>query len=468
MRLADGQEFVGPVWPGASVFPEFTAAKSRSWWGSLYKDFVDAGVAGFWNDMNEPSVFVPSKTMPPEARHRIASDDFAARTATHAEIHNVFGMLNTRATYEGLLKLKPDERPFVMTRATYAGGQRYAVTWTGDTSSTWAQLKLSIHQTINLGLSGFGYTANDIGGFGGGASPELLTRWYQIGAWMPVFRNHAANTAPRAEPWVDGPEHLALRRTAIEERYRLMPYIYAVAERNARVGDPIVRPVFYDHPALARAGCDQTMAFALGPDLLVAPAPTPESPRAYDVCLPDHGWYDYWSGKPVAEKSKPVVKPDDFFPPLDDIRTVEVPTLARLPVFIRPGAIIPRQAVVRNAAQAPVGPLELHVYPGPDCSGTVYADDGTSLAYTRGVFLRQQVRCAATAGGVAVTLDPAEGRYRPWWRTVKLVVHGWAPGGVAVTRGRVTLPAVTDARQQTASVILPYRPGAVTVRFAHQ
>ncbi len=464
VRDAAGQVVVGPLWPGPSVFPEFTAAKSRAWWGSLYKDFLDAGVAGFWNDMNEPALFVPSKTMTPDARHRIASDDFAPRTATHAEIHNVYGMLNTRATFEGLRRLRPDERPFVMTRATYAGGQRYAVTWTGDNSSTWEHLKMSVHQLINLGLSGFGYAAADIGGFTGGASPELLTRWYQIGAWTPVFRNHSAKDAPRAEPWVDGQEHLALRRAAIEERYRLLPYFYALADQNARAGDPIMRPVFYDHPALAGAWCDQSMAFAVGRDLIVAPAPTPESPQAYDVCLPEAGWYDYWTGARVVQKPRPAPSNSPFQQP-DDVRTVETPTLARLPVFVRPGAIIPKQAVVRNSAQVPDGPIELHVYPGGDCAGTIYADDGTSLAYTRGVFLRQQVRCAETADGVAVTLDAVQGRWRPWWRQVKLVVHGWAPGGVTVTRGRKTLPGVTDARQQTASVILPYRPNAVAVRF---
>lgn len=467
VRLANGEEFVGPVWPGPSVFPEFTAAKSRAWWGALYKEFVDAGVAGFWNDMNEPSVFVPIKTMPPEARHRIVSDDFAPRTATHAEIHNVFGQLNTRATFEGLTKLRPDERPFVMTRATYAGGQRYAATWTGDNSSSWEQLKLAIHQTLNLGLSGFGYTANDIGGFSGGASPELLTRWYQIGAWMPVFRNHAANTAPRSEPWVDGPEHLALRRAAIQERYRLMPYLYAVAEQNARTGDPIARPVFYDHPAITRSGCDGSMTFTLGRDLLVAPAPTPESPRAYDVCLPSHGWYDYWTGLPAVDKPKPVVKPGDFFPPPDDIRTVETPTLARLPVFVRPGAIVPKQALVANTMQVPEGPMELHVYPGPDCSGTLYADDGTTLGYTRGAFLRQAVRCEAGADGVTVTLDAAQGRYRPWWRAIAVVVHGWT-GAATATRGRAALAATTDAQAQTATVRMPYRAGATAVRFARR
>src|ERR1700733_10312568 len=145
LKRPDGALYVGQAWPGPSVFPDFTRRETRAWWGSLYRDFVAAGIAGFWNDMNEPSIFeTPTKTMPLDTQHRIAEPGFAPRTATHAEIHNVYGMLNSRATFEGQRQLAPNERPFVMTRASYAGGQRYAVTWTGDNSSTWNHLKLSI------------------------------------------------------------------------------------------------------------------------------------------------------------------------------------------------------------------------------------------------------------------------------------------------------------------------------------
>ena len=178
--------------PGPSVFPDFTRAATREWWGELYKDFIADGFSGFWNDMNEPAVFeTPTKTMPLDNLHRIESDDFAPRDATHAEIHNVYGMQNTRGTFEGMERLRPGVRPFVMTRASYAGGQRYAVTWTGDNSSTWDHLRLCVEQLINLGLSGFAYSGCDVGGFIGGASPELLTRWYEIAAFTPVFRNHS-------------------------------------------------------------------------------------------------------------------------------------------------------------------------------------------------------------------------------------------------------------------------------------
>ena len=276
----NGSVYVAPVWPGPSVFPDFTDAKIRTWWGTLFRRQVEDGIAGAWNDMNEPAIFeTPTKTMPLDVVHRIASDDFAPRTATHAEIHNVYGMENTRATYDGLRRLAPNERAFVMTRASYAGGQRYAVTWTGDNSATWDHLKLSVQQLINLGLSGFSYSGADVSGFAGGPSPDLLTRWFEIGAFYPVFRDHSATGTPRVEPWVDGPEHLAIRRRFVEERYRLMPYLYALAEQNARTGDPIMRPVFYDYPDALAATCDPAMTFTLGRDLLVPPNTTSASRR---------------------------------------------------------------------------------------------------------------------------------------------------------------------------------------------
>jgi alpha-glucosidase len=414
---ADGRTYVGPVWPGPAVFPEFTDAGARQWWGTLFAPFVHDGVAGFWNDMNEPAIFdYPSKTMPPDVRHRIASDDFAPRTATHAEIHNVYGMLNTRATYEGLRALSPDERAFVMTRASYAGGQRYAATWTGDNSATWDHLKLAVAQTLNLGLSGFAYTGTDVGGFAGGPPPDLMTRWFEYSAFLPVFRDHSATGTPRAEPWVDGPEQLAIRRHYVEARYRLMPFLYGLAEANARTGDPIARPVAYDYRGTAVQECDTTMSFTLGGRLLISGAPRPEQRNSYQACLPDGGWYDYWTGDAV----KPVPSALSPF----GLLTL-TPRLDMLPVFVRAGTILPRAPLVQSTSQRPDGPLELDVYPGPDCHGEIYDDDGHSTGFAKGAFARQQVTCLAGKSGVTrVILAPREGHFAPWWKTLKLTIHG--------------------------------------------
>jgi alpha-glucosidase len=445
--------FVGTVWPGPSVFPDFTDRHVRDWWGRQYGALVGDNVAGFWDDMNEPSVFQSANlTMPLDTVHRIDSDDFAARNATHAEIHNVYGMENSRATFEGLRALRPDERPFVITRATYAGGQRYAVTWTGDDSATWDHLKLMVHQLINLGLSGFSYAGADVGGYTGGASPELMTRWFEIGAFTPIFRDHSAKGTPRAEPWVDGPEQLAIRRRFVDERYRLMPYLYSLADESSRTGDPLMRPVFYDFPQALAAPCDQSMAFTLGPSILVAPPPKPESPQAYDVCLPSGGWFDLWTGQSVtpADQRKNAID-----------RVTEQPRLDRLPVFVRAGTILPSQPLVQSTAQTPDGPLGLDIYLGPDCHGDIYLDDGHSLEFRSGHFLRQQIRCLRDRSGVLrVEFQPREGDFHPWWRSIALVVHGWSVGASANYDGH-GLPVERDADHATLSLSLPDIRGGV-------
>jgi alpha-glucosidase len=402
---ADGSLYVAPVWPGPSVFPDFTRASTRAWWGSLYKDFIADGFAGFWNDMNEPAVFdTPTKTMPLDNLHRIESDDFAPRNATHAEIHNVYGMENTRATFEGMRRWRPNQRPFVMTRASFAGGQRYAVTWTGDNSSTWDHLRLCVEQLTNLGLSGFAYSGCDVGGFTGGPSPELMTRWFEVAAFTPIFRDHSTKDSPRAEPWVDGPEQLAIRKRYVEERYRLLPYIYALAEQNSRMGDPIMRPVFYDYPDALQGGCDLSMSFTLGRDLLIAGPPKPESPEPFDICLPKGVWYDYWTGQKVAVA-----------------KLTESPKLDTLPVFVRAGTILPRQPLVQSTMERPSGPLRLDVYPGANCRGDLYFDDGVNL---NGPSLRQSIQCIETPKGIALRFGARQGIWKPWWKQIEVTVHG--------------------------------------------
>jgi alpha-glucosidase len=413
VRKADGSLYVAPVWPGPAVFPDFTRTASRDWWGSLYEDFIADGFSGFWNDMNEPAVFeTPTKTMPLDNLHRVDSDDFSARDATHAEIHNVYGMENTRGTFEGMLRLRPGVRPFVMTRASYAGGQRYAATWTGDNSSTWDHLRLCVEQLVNLGLSGFAYSGCDVGGFVGGASPDLLTRWYEVAAFTPLFRNHSAHDAPRMEPWVDGPEHLAIRKRFIEERYRLMPYLYALAELNSRTGDPIMRPLFYDYPDAMKSDCDKSMSFTLGRDLLIAGPPKPESPQPFSVCLPAGGWYDYWTGLPVTES-----------------KLTMAPKLEALPVYVRAGAILPRQPLAQSTMQVPQGPLGLDIYLGEDCRGELYFDDGVSIT---GASLRQSISCTVTPAGVRLRFGPRQGKWRPWWKTISVTVHGAQAGSMTI------------------------------------
>ena len=431
VKNPDGSTYVGVVWPGKAVFPDFTRKASREWWGSLYSSFVGKGVAGFWNDMNEPAIFlVPSKTMPDDTRHRIDEPGFAPRTANHLEIHNVFGMQNTRGTYEGLLKLQPNLRPFVMTRASYAGGHRYAVTWTGDNSSNWSHLRQTVPQLLNLGLSGFAMAGADVGGFAASPQPELLTRWLEVAAFQPIDRDHTAIGTNPQEPWENGtPEDVSLRRRYIEERYRLLPYIYTVTEEMSRTGLPIVRPLFLEFPNGTGDGQPLDLAnsgsFLLGSDLLVAQSPFPDEMDDYTVALPPTGWYDYWTGSRVSGSSGRKAIDNELVSQSEvHIRR----TLDTLPVFVRAGAIVPQQPLIQSTDEKPQGPLTLRVYPPvspeSDCRGSIYLDDGVSYDFKKGEFLRTQFSCKLTPQGLSVTVAPRQGSYEPWWKLLSIEVYG--------------------------------------------
>jgi alpha-glucosidase len=381
--------------------------------------------------MNEPAIFeVASKTMPDGVQHRIEEPGFAPRVASHLEIHNVFGMENSRGTFEGLLKLDPNTRPFVMTRASYAGGHRYAATWTGDNSSTWNHLRQTTPQLINLGLSGFAMSGADVGGYAGSPRPELLTRWLEVAAFHPIDRDHTAMGTNPQEPWEDGTqEDLNLRRRYIEVRYRLLPYIYTTAEEMSRTGLPIMRPLFLEFPAGSADGqpLDLTNgnSFLLGPDLLVAQSPYPDELDDYSVNLPPVGWYDYWTGARVdGSTGRKAIGNDPATQP--EVRIHR--SLDTLPVFVRAGAIVPEQPLVQSTDEKPQGPLTLRVYPpsqpGKDCGGSLYLDDGISYAFQQGDFLRVEFTCHSTAQGLTVTVDPHRGTFAPWWKLLSIEVYG--------------------------------------------
>jgi len=407
VKAADNSVFVGKVWPGDSVFPDFTLERVRRWWGTLYKDFLGMGVGGFWNDMNEPAVFERAdKTMPLDNRHRT---DWGV-TLPHTAVHNVFGMENARATYEGLLRLRPNERPFVLTRAAYAGAQRYAASWTGDNTSSWNHLRMMTPNLLNLGLSGYPLVGADIGGFAGSPPPDLLTRWIEVGVFTPIYRDHTTKGTADQEPWVHGPEHEAIRRRYIELRYRLLPYIYTGVEQTTRTGIPLMRPVFLEYPQDERFYTEQDTAFLdeylFGRDLLIAPRVT-EMLDPLQIDIPPGSWYDYWTGEKVQGGSVKLT-----------------PALDSLPVFVRGGAIIPQQPVVQYTAQKPEGPLQLRVYPGEECEGSLYLDDGISFAYRKGDYLRIKLSCEQSVGAVKVKIAPPEGRFSPWWNQVEVTVYG--------------------------------------------
>jgi alpha-glucosidase len=451
VKNPDGSVYVGPVWPQESVFPDFTLTRVRDWWGDLYKDFAAMGLAGFWNDMNEPAVFrYPSKTMPLDIVHRL--DD--GTTLDHRAIHNIFGMQNARATYDGLRKLQPDERPFVLTRAAYAGAQRYAATWTGDNLATWNHISMSTPTLLSMGLSGYPLVGDDIGGFGSSPPSDLLTRWYELGAFNPIFRNHAAKGTADHEPWVNGADQEAIRRKYIELRYKLLPYIYTITEETTRTGIPLMRPVFLEYPhAEEFYGDDHDFLF--GPDLFVAPVVT-ESTDAQGVFLPPGEWYDFWTAEKHTNKDQ-----INLHPRIDEV-----------PLYVRAGAVVPMQPLVQYTGEKPNGPLELRLYlpsraSANECGGALYQDDGHSFAYQKGELLRISYSCQVSQNLVTVTSNIAKNGFQPWWKSAEVKFYGVATSPKEVRIGAdVNHEWHYDSQIHSVTLTVPNAVNNWTVRVA--
>ena len=404
----DGRVFEGPVWPSQaeknpapSVFPDFSRPATREWWGSLYQSLLDAGVAGIWNDMDEPSVFdAPYGTMPMDVVF-----DNEGEPATSRQMHNLYGQLMSRSTFEGLSRLQPQERPFVLTRSTFAGGQRYAAVWTGDAAADWASLRQSVTMLMGLGLSGFPFVGSDIGGFVRMPSAELCTRWLQVGVFSPFMRMHTELDTPDKEPWSFGWRYEAVNRSAIELRYRLLPYLYNVMQQAATTGVPAMRPLFLDFPADERTAKTDD-EFLFGDDLLVAPVLW-EGEDERDVYLPAGEWFDYWTGKKYAGNA-----------------TITVPvTLASIPLFVRGGGFIFRQPVVQHTGEMPGQPLQVLIAPAAASDGQLYEDDGRTVAYQHGAFLKRTFRQTLDGQSWVVEVGAPVGNYRPGRRD--LVLESW-------------------------------------------
>jgi alpha-glucosidase len=374
VKNADGSELHATVWPGVCAFPDFTDPKAREWFGSLYKKNLDEGIAGFWNDMNEPGVFLseetpkpdiyhhPMKTLPLDARH--AGDGAAG---THARYHNVYGMQMARTTFEGLRKLRPDARPFVLTRAGYAGVQRYSAVWTGDNVATWDHLRLSLTMLLNMGVSGVALIGSDVGGFSGNPSPELYTRWLQAAALTPFLRSHSEAGSNPHEPYSFPKAYADINRASIELRYRLLPYIYTLFGEHTRTGSPVMRPLWFEYPDDARTYLVED-EYLVGRDLLVAPVVTEGVIKRHVYFPAGDRWVDWWTGK-TYEGGKDA----DIDAPLD-----------RLPLFARAGAVIPTQPVVQHTGEMSSAPLLLTVVRGSDGASSLYEDAGDGFDYARG------------------------------------------------------------------------------------
>ncbi len=389
-----GAEYHGQVWPGACAFPDFASSRVRAWWGSLYKPFVELGADGFWNDMNEPAIFDgPGRTMPEDNIHD--ADPELGGPTTHARIHNAYGTLMVRATREGVERLRPGKRPFILTRAAFLGGHRLAATWTGDNSSTWEHLGWSITMALNLGLSGQPIVGPDIGGFEGNASSTLFARWMGIGAMLPFCRAHTDVWTREHEPWSWGPHVEATCRRAIVRRYRMLPLWYTLIHEATRSGVPAIRPLFFADPAdPALRSVDD--AFLVGDGVLVRCRTTPEG--ACTAPFPRGDWAPF---------------------DLVEVHDPELPDL-----FLRAGSIIPIGPSIQHSGERPLDPLTLLVHPdasGHAC-GTLYEDAGDGHDQLNGGFRLTTLDATPEEHGVLVRVRVTEGDLHQLPRTIRIRV----------------------------------------------
>ena len=411
-KTSEGEEYQNAVWPGICAFPDFTNSEAREWWGENHRALTEKGVAGIWCDMNEPSLFIPRQsTMPGDVIHPGDEDP-----KFHAQIHNTYGSLMARAAREGLLKLNPDERPFVISRAGYAGLQRHAMQWTGDNSSWWEHLWMSMPQLQNLGLSGVAWSGVDIGGFWGDTNGELLARWTEFGVFQPFCRNHTAIDTRHQEPWAFGEEVEAVCRKMIKLRQRLLPYLYTIFEECHRTGTPILRPLLFEYPD------DETTynaddEFLLGPSLLVAPITRPGIEHRH-VYLPRGTWFHYWSG-------------ERFDGPAHILAHAP---LGEPALFVKANSPIPMGPDASHTGEA-LDPLTLLVYPAAGANETIlYEDAGDGFEHESGAFARRTVSCEESGDRITVRVGAREGSFAPQRETLRLELRGFssAPDSVAV------------------------------------
>jgi alpha-glucosidase len=415
LKYPDNTFYTGAVWPGWCNFTDFTSEKGRAFWRNQVKFFANNGVSGIWNDMNEIATW-GNKT-PDNILY-----DFDGRKASNLEAHNVYALEMVRSSYEGAKAAMNNERPFILTRSGYAGLQRYAAIWTGDNRPEDNHMIAGVRLLNSLGLSGVAFTGMDIGGFLGNPTIGLYTRWMQLGAFLPYFRNHTVANSKSSEPWTYGEECTEISRNYINLRYRLLPYFYTTFYEATQNGLPVVRslaientfdPKIYD-PAFQNE-------FTLGRNLLVVPV---ESNKDFTkIYLPKGTWYNFYSDS-VEQGGKE--------------KLIEL-TNAKLPVYVKESAIIPMQSLVQSTAILPTDTLYLHIYKGNIANTFVYyEDDGKSFDYEKGTFYKRNITYDPQQK--TIVFDKAEGQFTSKFKTILITLHGFDSTGKITLNNDASLP----------------------------
>ncbi len=414
VKYPDGGLYTGAVWPGWCHFPDFTKPETRAWWGDYYQSLVEMGIEGFWNDMNEPAVW--DKNFPD-----LVEFDYDGLGATHKKAHNIYGLQMIRATHEGVSKLSPNRRAFILTRSGFAGLQRYAAIWTGDNVSYEEHMFSDVRLINSLGLSGVAFAGCDVGGFVGEASIDLFCRWVAWGAFSPFFRCHTMINSRDAEPWTFGEEAEEIARNFIKLRYRLLPYFYSLFREASQTGAPISRTLALDytwddlvyHPTYQNQ-------FLCGPNLLICPLDSRQN--YHKIYLPAGEWYHLFVDQKYTGSQEMFVECAK-----DEI-----------PAFVRAGGMLLMQSPISHTGEKPEKTLEIHLYQGDTGSNfTYYEDDGETLAYEQQAYYQRILRYEPAQSQLLI--EAKTGQMGSHFEKAKIYLHGFDPDTLKPKSGGLDL-----------------------------
>ncbi len=418
-KRADGNYMKGKVWPGECNFPDFTNPNVREWWAGLYKELIAGfGVKGVWNDMNEPAVMeVPTKTFPLDVRH-----DYDGHPCSHRKAHNIYGMQMARATYEGVKRFTFPKRPFIITRSTYSGAQRYTSSWTGDNIATWEHLWIANVQVQRMCMSGMSFTGTDIGGFAEQPTGELYVRWIQLGVFHPFCRTHSSGAHGNQEPWSFDAEVLKITRKFISLRYELLPYLYTTFWQYADEGIPMLKSLVY-YAQEDEQTHYRTDEFIFGDHILVCPVLEPNA-KGRRMYLPFGNWYNYWTDERIEGGREYWVDAD-----IDSI-----------PLFVKEGALIPKYPVQQYVGEKTIEELTLDVYykTGKERS-VVYEDAGDGYDYKKGRYCLRIFKLTGKEKELIIQ-HHKEGKYVTGYQKFNIKLHGLPFTVKAVQLDKVEIP----------------------------
>ncbi len=424
LKYPDGENYSGQVWPGWCHFPDFTNPITRGWWAEKFKDYVELGVEGFWNDMNEIATW--GHALPENLEF-----NFEGNKATTRRGRNVFGYQMARSTYEGTKKLLNGKRPFNLTRSGFSGIQRYSAVWTGDNVAYDEHMMLGVRLVNSMGLTGIAFAGYDVGGFVGDASTKLFARWISIGALSPFFRGHSMINSRDSEPWSYGEEVEQISRNYIRLRYQLLPYIYSLFHDASQTGMPVQRSLAINYSFNSKIYDHQFQhQYLFGPSILVAPVES--NKEVTKIYLPEGEWYYLHDGRKFSGEQ-------EFY--------LDCP-IHKLPVFIKAGAILPMQKPVSNTKEL-VDQLDLHVYAGQEITSfEFYEDDGSTFTYQAGAFAKRLL--THSGSDKKIIIEKTEGSFISKYARIRLILHGFSVDRLSIDQQSINL------QKEKMSFFIPY------------